>query len=1386
MKMKKEAKTALAEAASFAFIFAILFIIIFASKTLATTSGSSSEANLTIWDETDLGYIRLSNEQIIFYANYTNKTGEALNVTNGFGNCTIQLNFAGTFTNYENMSFNSSILVWLFNRTFNYKGTHQFRVNCTSTAGNVTLNESFLVTNTAPSIFTTSGGTFIDFDGNTGTPDYWQCNEDTLCTYNFSSNITEPDVNDVLTYSVSSTNTTLTSYVLNATTGILQVNITNDSVNGLKQIRLEVTDSDLGFDSKILSVNLSSLNDAPRFLNLTNQTMNITEVFEYFINVTDEENNVPFTYNITFLNCSVAEWSTRNCSNSTGRELFNSSQYTVNTTAGWINISFTPTRNDVGDYVIMFNVTDLNNNVTPYNATTSMIVNFTVLNVNEIPYFTYICDNERNATENSEFGCHINATDIDETNNLTFEINYTWFKFNNTGINWTQIMTNSTLHFNATAIINFTPTDAEVGNWSVNISLKDTGTPQKTNSTTFYFYIDNINDSVSIADVQNKTAYTSSSSVTISINATDDDLLIPDKRVYNETLTFTPNNTLLTVSGYTISANMTKANITFNPNTLGTGTHNINLTVRDANNYSIASDIFTITISDNNAPLWNETMQTDYALIEDTAFYLNLSKNVTDPDSDTLTFSYTDNTVAGNPTYTFPEFSLNVSTGVINFTPIDADVGYHNLTITVSDGKSSASKEFNFTVSNIVDAPYISQLQDSSTTITRGSSINITEDSATDFYLYIQDDDYRIKQTSFYAEDQTINLTIWGINSTLFAFGAETFLSEHPTKNTSQAHAVFTPHKADVGSYNISINVTDFGGLSAGIFSFNLTVLETNHPPNMTSVGNHVVSILNETLYLDINATDLEDGNETDGNLTYTLTNLTAGGNFLTINSSTGIINFTFNQTHAGLWKYNLSVNDTTGLTDSEIFNVTVYDYPQILLPNSSFTFNFIENSSYELNFTVNHTVQDNLTYTLIINGNTRNSTSGYGNGTAFFWNFTTNCTDETACSGAVNLTLNVSNSKLSNSTSWSLIVNHTNYPLAFLSTIGAQSGGSPVSLTLSNYFSDMDASDRCVNQTVGFTYSLVNNSASGGEITVAITNWSSGQTPSVSFSAASDGSANYTITGIEYTGGTQVSNATSNSFSVELTVSSTTNPPATSTGGGATLKLISLKIIVPEPVSAKQKDRLVIPLGIVNDGTIDLRGIDLGAMIAKDGLLRKDLIASFDVSYFDILRIGKRENVTLIVDIDTSAVGLFEVTINGTVASPEYNDWAKFYIEIEEEKDVLERIIFTEEFIIGNPECAEFMDLLEEAKALFAQGKEDEALKKSEDSLDACKSAISQPPTSRVYERLGDNFFSLAAIASLIALILGFVYYQYKKIKLKRQISGYQENLNNHFGFMR
>jgi hypothetical protein len=162
------------------------------------------------------------------------------------------------------MHFNKSLDKWKNNNSFSYKGNLTAQFNCTSDFGNISLYEDFFITNTVPYILTTPAN-YIDFNVD-GTKDILQCVEDTLCIYNFSTNVSEDDGNDALTYGYEpGSNTTLTNFSLNSSTSILEINVTNDADAGSKKIELNVRDTESSTISALLDVDISEVNDAPLF-----------------------------------------------------------------------------------------------------------------------------------------------------------------------------------------------------------------------------------------------------------------------------------------------------------------------------------------------------------------------------------------------------------------------------------------------------------------------------------------------------------------------------------------------------------------------------------------------------------------------------------------------------------------------------------------------------------------------------------------------------------------------------------------------------------------------------------------------------------------------------------------------------------------------------------------------------------------------------------------------------------------------------------------------------------------------------------------------------------------------------------------------------------------
>ena len=1270
-------------------------------------------------------------------------------------------------------------------------------------------------------------------DWNSGAEVNYTINEDTTHYHNLSANITgyNNDVNFTIdtdtniswtnasgTYSVTQEDVEAWINITNSTNGNLTLYAIYDNQTGYFIIPIQATNTSDGlFTGANFRFLVNATNDAPNFTNI-NSTYNLSQNknFLEFLNATDEEQHYPLNFTITFnsTNCTHASWTGRNANENCS--LFNFGFLLTNISNLSALMNFTPTLNDVGVYWANLSVRDYGENYNcPHaycnNATYkqnktyyySQMVKFNVLSSLNINVTD--CENKI-ANESQEFTCSINITTENAVDNLSISTIASLRNYESTHIlnrSWFYANESTTSSGNIKTVqVNVTPSKNEVGNWSVNFSVQDISSGDNS-SALIYIQVDK-NSSLDAAPVLSSISnkITSTDLLTrVNLTAEDNDLLIPDKNHsyggYNETLTFyvdIKNATTLGAEelhdfGVTIDlmpviqssllTNQTTAHIEFTPYANESGTYTINITAKDRDGTN-NSQVFNLTILNNQPPEWNSTVIKNLTMVENGTLYLNFSQNVSDPNGDSLTFSYT--LLNGE---SFASFNLT-SAGILNFTANDSDIGEHLVNITVSDGYLTDTETFNFTVTNLNDGPAIYGLVGESTdplgAISNDSNVNVTEDDTAIFHLYINDNDLFIpsSQRDFYNETFTINLTI--LNSTggevsLFNFTEDTSWA---VEGQAKFDATFTPAKADVDNYTLTLNVSDLSNSSV-FWQLNLTILEIDHNPVIISLVNQT-SAINRTLYYDINSTDIEDGNDTNESFVYSYVFLN-GVDFINSNKSifnitTGVLNITFNDTQTGAYRINITVNDSSNLTDSENFWIFVYGAPTVIFPTSSQTFSLAENVTTNITFQVNHSVGDNLTYLFYLesadgNNTLKNNVTYYGNATNYTWQFTPNFTDETY-GNIRNITLVVypSKSGLLNASSlnitarWNVSINHTNAPVQFSGTIsdkGPTAYTSTISVNLSSYFSDIDYSDPYYNQSVNFS---VQSNATPAYISASVSSW----ILTLSSLIAVKERLNVTMYDINNSTNTTQTNATSNNFEVEFTTPETTTVTVTTTRTRDVP--VTLKIILPDPVSAFRGDRIVLPITLQNTGTQDLNKINLSALMAKDNILRTDFPMTFSRDYIDSLGAGKSENVTLTIDlveISSEVLGLYEITINATVKDPVYSDWGKFYLQIEEGNEIFEKLLFIEEFIASNPECAELTELVNEAKRYFDEGDFVNSVLKIDQATNACKEAISQPSRSKIREIVEDKLYFYLFVGVIIIFFAGVGYYVYKRTRLRR-----------------
>ncbi len=433
---------------------------------------------------------------------------------------------------------------------------------------------------------------------------------------------------------------------------------------------------------------------------------------------------------------------------------------------GTATLTGTPTNSEVGDHSVVLTVSD---------GTTTTTQSFTIVvgNVNDAPTFDSTA--VTSATEDSAYSYSITTSDVDG-DSLTISTT--------TLPSWLSLTDNG----DGTATLTGTPTNSEVGNHSVVLTVSD-GTTTTTQS--FTITVSNTND----APTFDSTAVTS---------ATED-------TAYNYNITASDaDGDGLTIAATTLPSWLTltdngdgTATLTGTPTNSEVGNHSVVLTVSDGATTTIQS--FTIAVGNvNNAPTFDSTAVTNST--EDTAYSYNITTS--DVDGDSLTIAAT----------TLPSWLTltdnSDGTATLTGTPTNSEVGDHSVVLTVSDGTTTTTQSFTIAVGNVNDAPTFD-----STAVT-----SATEDTAYNYNITTSDVD---------GDGLTIAATTLPSWLTLTDNGDGT------------ATLTGTPTNSEVGNHNVVLTVSD--GTTTTTQCFTIAVGNVNDAPTFDSTA--VTSATEDTAY---------------------------------------------------------------------------------------------------------------------------------------------------------------------------------------------------------------------------------------------------------------------------------------------------------------------------------------------------------------------------------------------------------------------------------------------------------------------------------------------------------------------------------------------------------
>lgn len=339
-------------------------------------------------------------------------------------------------------------------------------------------------------------------------------------------------------------------------------------------------------------------------------------------------------------------------------------------------LSGTPKYNHIGSNTLTFKVSDGTTEV-------QQTVNINVANTNTPPEFT--TEPNTLATQGALYTYMVTATDVDEDDLAA-------------GLTYTALVKPQWLNFNATTkTFSGTPdNDAVSATNNVIIRVSD---GKASSEQDFNIDVTNVNDaptftSTAVTSVDEDAAYSYTATAT---DIDPDDVITLSAPQLPAWLTF--NATTGVLSGTPTNDNV--------------GNHNITLRASDG---SLNTDqTFVISVANtNDAPYFTSTAPTA-PVNEDGVF--------------AYTVTVDDDDAGDNPTVTATQVPawLTLTSGILSGTPEDADVGSHNIILTVSDGTASTNQTFTITVNGINDAPII-EGQNGTYSLRPEESLNITLD----------------------------------------------------------------------------------------------------------------------------------------------------------------------------------------------------------------------------------------------------------------------------------------------------------------------------------------------------------------------------------------------------------------------------------------------------------------------------------------------------------------------------------------------------------------------------------------------------------------------------------------------------------------------------------
>ncbi|WP_444994436.1 putative Ig domain-containing protein [Aliikangiella sp. IMCC44359] len=539
--------------------------------------------------------------------------------------------------------------------------------------------------------------------------------------YTYQVNATDPDVNDTLTYSA----TILPEGMTISVSGLINWIPTSLQI-GSHSVNVVVTDAGGLTDSQSFNLVVNDINEAPAITSTPIEVANENSVYIYQVEASDPDVNDTLTYSATSLPDGM----------------------TVDPSTGLIN--WTPSTAQIGSHPIVIVVTD------SMGLSDTQNFDLVVSNVNDAPFITSTPLTE--IDEKQSYIYDVNATDPDVSDNLTYALT--------TKPAGMSISTD-------TGVINWIPTNNQIGTHSVVVVVTDNGGLTDTQS--FNITVNDVNEAPVITSTP-LTLVNEESVYLYQVNATD-----PDP---NDTLSF-----YLSTQPAGMTIDTTSGLIRWTPSSGQVGIHSVALYVSDIKGL-LDTQEFVITVANvNQAPVITSTPVLVAQELADYAYQVT----ATDPDNDAITFTLNNAPVG---------MALSTN-GLISWTPQVGQSGNHSVTVSATDSNEESDVQ-TFTIAVEVQANNSPSIISSPKTSTQPASVYRYLIDATD-----ADDDV----LSYTLVDGPTGIVVSAVSGAL----------------------TWTPQDSDRGAHLITVSVNDGKG-GEDFQTYTLTVgSQNNQSPVITS-----------------------------------------------------------------------------------------------------------------------------------------------------------------------------------------------------------------------------------------------------------------------------------------------------------------------------------------------------------------------------------------------------------------------------------------------------------------------------------------------------------------------------------------------------------------------